>query len=52
MPFVRIDVLGIYPDRIGVLVQLAVALAPLAWTLTRRSGKTAPPLDGTQEPGE
>ena len=29
MPFVRLDVLGIYPDRIGLLVQLVVAQAGL-----------------------
>ena len=31
MPFVRLELLGIYPDRIGLLVQLAVAGAPLLW---------------------
>ena len=31
MPFLRIEFLGIYPDQIGLLAQLAVALAPILW---------------------
>ena len=52
MPFVRIEILGVYPDRIGVLTQLAVALAPLLWKLARRSANGVPPLEGAHDPGE
>ncbi len=40
MPFLRIAFLGIYPDRIGLLAQLALASVPLAWrALSRRAAK-------------
>ncbi|HEY3821880.1 MAG TPA: FTR1 family protein [Polyangiaceae bacterium] len=40
MPFLRIEFLGIYPDRLGVLAQLALAAVPLVWkTLDRRREK-------------
>jgi high-affinity iron transporter len=37
MPFLRIEFLGIYPDRLGVLAQVALSLAPLLWRIFRRS---------------
>jgi high-affinity iron transporter len=37
MPFLRIEFLGIYPDRLGVLSQVALAAAPLLWRWWGRS---------------
>jgi len=37
MPFLRIEFLGIYPDRLGVLAQFALSAAPVLWRLFRRS---------------
>lgn len=37
MPFLRIEFLGIYPDRLGVLAQVALSAAPLLWRIFRRS---------------
>jgi high-affinity iron transporter len=52
MAFLRIEFLGIYPDRLGVLAQLALAAMPLAWWgLHKRSGKGAA-LKATPDPGE
>lgn len=36
MPFLSIPFLGIHPDRIGVIAQLAVAAAPLLWNALNR----------------
>ena len=54
MPFLQIDFLGIYRDRISVAAQLLVAAAPFAWkALRRRSSQgSAPQLDGAAKPGE
>ena len=50
MPFLRIEFLGIYPDRIGVLAQLALAAMPVAWTVLRgaapRQEERSPPRAG------
>ena len=51
MPFVRIEFLGIYPDRIGLLVQLAVAVAPLIWR-ARGSASQDRGLDAVTKPGQ
>lgn len=52
MPFLRLEFLGIYPDRISVAAQLAVALAPVVWKASRRRSVEIPPLDGAPDPGE
>jgi high-affinity iron transporter len=42
MPFLRIEFLGIYPDRLGVLAQLTFAAIPLVWrSVSRRREKLA-----------
>jgi high-affinity iron transporter len=46
MPFLRIEFLGIYPDRIGVIAQLLLAALPLAWTATRRRAERKTALKG------
>jgi high-affinity iron transporter len=52
MPFLRIEFLGIYPDRLGALAQMALAALPLAWWgYGTRSGKGAA-LKATPDPGE
>jgi high-affinity iron transporter len=40
IPFVTVELLGIYPDAVSFVPQLLLALAPLAFTLIRR-GRTA-----------
>jgi high-affinity iron transporter len=52
IPFVRIEFLGVYPDRIGVLAQLVVAATPILWKVLRRRGPNSPPLEGATDPGE
>ncbi len=52
IPFVRVEFLGVYPDRIGVFAQLAVAAAPLLWKALRGRGAKRPPLDGATDPGK
>jgi high-affinity iron transporter len=51
MPFVRIEFLGVYPDRISVLAQFAVALAPVVWKAFRGGSAKSPRLDGAADPG-
>jgi high-affinity iron transporter len=52
IPFLRVEFLGIYPDRLGLLAQLVLAAAPLAWKgLARRAARRAP-LDGAADAGE
>ncbi len=53
MAFLRIEFLGIYPDRLGALAQLTLAALPLAWwgLHKKRSGKGAT-LKATPDPGE
>ena len=53
MPFPQIAFLGVYPDRIGLLVQLAVAAAPLLYTaVVRRRSANAILLEREINPGE
>jgi high-affinity iron transporter len=52
MPFFQIDFLGIYPDRIGLLGQLIVALTPLLWRAWSDASPAPPPLDAEPKPGE
>ena len=52
MPFPMFAFLGIYPDRIGLLAQLTVAVAPLAYTVARRRAANAPLLERGINPGE
>lgn len=52
MPFLRVEVLGIYPDRISVLVQLVVAAVPLAWKAWSRRSAGSARLDAEAKPGE
>lgn len=49
IPFVRIDFLGIYPDRLGVLAQVALAAAPLLW---KALGPSIPGLPSGAKPAE
>ncbi len=52
MPFVHLEILGIYPDRLGVLAQLAVALGLLSLEVARRRAKAVARFDGAPDPGE
>jgi high-affinity iron transporter len=53
LPFVRIEFLGIYPDRVGLLAQLAVALGPLFWKAWSDFWTTRPRFgDAEPKPGE
>lgn len=52
MPFFEIEFLGIYPDRIGLLGQLVVALTPLFWRAWSAAPPAPHPLDAEPKPGE
>jgi high-affinity iron transporter len=52
MPFPRIEFLGIYPDRIGVIAQLVVVAAALAGKKLARRSPGRPDLRGAADPGE
>jgi high-affinity iron transporter len=52
MPFLRIEFLGIFPDRIGLLVQLAVAVAPLIWRAQGARASRESTLDTVTKPGQ
>jgi high-affinity iron transporter len=53
MPFFRLEFLGVYPDRISVLAQLALAAAPALWTALRaRSSARRGGLEQATEPAE
>ena len=51
MPFFRVEVLGIYPDRLSVLVQLLVGAAPLVWKALGRRSTSGAQLDPETKPG-
>jgi high-affinity iron transporter len=52
MPFLRIEFLGIYPDRLGVIAQLVLAAVPLVWKVASRRREKRDPFKGAAEPGE
>jgi high-affinity iron transporter len=52
LPFLRVDFLGIYPDRLGLLAQLGLAALPLIWTATRRRAERRGALKSAVEPGQ
>jgi high-affinity iron transporter len=52
MPFPRIEFLGIYPDRIGVIAQLAVVATALVGKMVGRRSLGGPDLRGAADPGE
>jgi high-affinity iron transporter len=54
LPFLpRIAFLGIYPDCIGLLTQLVIAVAPLLWKATASQVRTGPRFDDAEpKPGE
>jgi len=53
LPLPRIEFLGLYPDSIGLLAQLVVALAPLLWKASTTSLPAGPRLDEVEpKPGE
>jgi high-affinity iron transporter len=52
IPFLRVEFLGIYPDRLGLLAQLVLAAAPLVWKALGRRAARPPPFDGAADPGE
>jgi high-affinity iron transporter len=52
MPFPRLELLGVYPDRIGVFAQLAVALVPLLWKALQPAAGKVSRFDGAPHPGE
>ncbi len=52
MPFLRIEFLGIYPDRLGVLAQLFLAAVPLVWKGMNRRREKRSALKGEPQAGE
>ena len=52
MPFPQFAFLGIYPDRLGLFLQLAVAAAPLLYTVARRRSAHTPLFERGIDPGE
>jgi high-affinity iron transporter len=52
MPFFRVEFLGVYPDRLSVLAQAALALAPLAWKWWGRGRPGKPALNEAAGAGE
>jgi high-affinity iron transporter len=53
MAFLRIEFLGIYPDRLSALAQLVLAALPLAWWgMHKRSGGKGDALKASPDPGE
>jgi high-affinity iron transporter len=52
MPFPRLELLGVYPDRIGVFAQLAVALVPLLWKALQPAAGKVSRFDEAPHPGE
>jgi high-affinity iron transporter len=52
MPFFRVDFLGVFPDRLSLLAQAIVALAPLAWWATRPRVARGGGPEAAAEPGE
>jgi high-affinity iron transporter len=52
IPMFRVDFLGIYPDRLSVLAQLVVAMAPLAWRAWTRRAPPPGHMDPEVRPGE
>jgi high-affinity iron transporter len=52
LPFLRIEFLGIYPDRLGVLAQLFLAAVPLVWKRMNRRREKRSALKGEPQAGE
>jgi high-affinity iron transporter len=53
LPFFQVDFLGIFPDRLSVIAQALVALAPLAWkAYSSRRTPAEPPIDAEAKPGQ
>ena len=53
LPFFQVDFLGIFPDRLSVIAQALVALAPLAWkAYASRRTPAEPHIDAEARPGE
>jgi high-affinity iron transporter len=52
MPFFRIEFLGIYPDRLSVLAQAALAAVPFAWKWLGPGGAGKTALKEAADPGE
>lgn len=52
MPFLRIEFLGVYPDRLGVIAQLVLAAVPLVWKAMSRRREKREALKGATQAGE
>jgi high-affinity iron transporter len=52
MPFLRIEFLGVYPDRLGVIAQLALAAVPIVWKALSRRREKREALERAAEAGE
>jgi high-affinity iron transporter len=48
MSFIRIDFLGVYPDRLGLLAQLSLSVLVVTWSVLRRSGSPHTPSVATK----
>jgi high-affinity iron transporter len=49
LPFVHVDFLGIYPDRLGLLAQLLLTAAPIAWKVFAKKPSKAAPLESAAD---
>jgi high-affinity iron transporter len=52
MPFFRVEFLGVYPDRLGVIAQVVLAAVPLVWKAWSRRRDKEHALGRSAEPGE
>jgi high-affinity iron transporter len=52
MPFPRVEFLGVYPDQLGVLGQLALAAVPLVWKAVSRRREKKDALRSAEQAGE
>jgi high-affinity iron transporter len=53
LPLPRVEFLGLYPDSVGLLAQLVIALTPLLWKASTSRTQAGPRLDEVEpKPGE
>jgi high-affinity iron transporter len=52
MPFLRIEFLGVYPDRVGVIAQLTLAAVPFVWKAMSRRREKREALKEAPQAGE
>ena len=45
LPFISVDFLGIYPDRLGLIAQFLLAASPLAYWVAKRKPPSETPIE-------